>query len=168
MADAPLSPLLTCITQKGRNYFKIRERKGALPRSLPGQWLLKKKLDTFSNCMKERKMFPWSLECFILLERCHKGAGGSSPKAADNSSQVKIKSDGKWLPRQAIIYQLLQSVDKSFMRPDRRLDGSFPERQTSHWTFLCSDTYRFWKLSKPLQFTPALFYFYLKNHDPQR
>ncbi|KAJ7311997.1 hypothetical protein JRQ81_006324 [Phrynocephalus forsythii] len=35
VADAPLSPLLTCITQKARNYFKIRERKGALSESLP-------------------------------------------------------------------------------------------------------------------------------------
>ncbi|NXI61334.1 CENPN protein, partial [Anseranas semipalmata] len=33
MADAPLSPLLTCIPQKARNYFKIRERKGFLPGS---------------------------------------------------------------------------------------------------------------------------------------
>ncbi|NXG73153.1 CENPN protein, partial [Baryphthengus martii] len=31
MADAPLSPLLTCIPQKARNYFKIREKKGLLP-----------------------------------------------------------------------------------------------------------------------------------------
>ncbi|XP_066493902.1 centromere protein N [Tiliqua scincoides] len=35
MADAPLSPLLTCITQKTRNYFKIREKKGAHSQSLP-------------------------------------------------------------------------------------------------------------------------------------
>ncbi|KAM6252855.1 centromere protein N isoform 1-T2 [Porphyrio hochstetteri] len=28
MADAPISPLLTCIPQKARNYFKIREKKG--------------------------------------------------------------------------------------------------------------------------------------------
>ncbi|KAJ6666078.1 hypothetical protein lerEdw1_000982 [Lerista edwardsae] len=35
MADAPLSPLLTCITQKARNYFRIRERQGA--HSLPAQ-----------------------------------------------------------------------------------------------------------------------------------
>ncbi|NXY51226.1 CENPN protein, partial [Ceuthmochares aereus] len=27
MADAPLSPLLTCIPQKARNYFKIRDKK---------------------------------------------------------------------------------------------------------------------------------------------
>uniref|UniRef100_A0A6J0UDV5 Centromere protein N isoform X1 n=1 Tax=Pogona vitticeps TaxID=103695 RepID=A0A6J0UDV5_9SAUR len=33
LADAPLSPLLTCITQKARNYFKIRERKGSLSQS---------------------------------------------------------------------------------------------------------------------------------------
>ncbi|XP_014797603.1 PREDICTED: centromere protein N isoform X1 [Calidris pugnax] len=33
MADAPLSPLLTCIPQKARNYFKIREKKGVLPES---------------------------------------------------------------------------------------------------------------------------------------
>ncbi|NXV46762.1 CENPN protein, partial [Uria aalge] len=33
MADAPLSPLLTCIPQKARNYFKIREKKGLLPGS---------------------------------------------------------------------------------------------------------------------------------------
>ncbi|NXK50353.1 CENPN protein, partial [Chauna torquata] len=33
MADAPLSPLLTCIPQKARNYFRIRERKGFLPGS---------------------------------------------------------------------------------------------------------------------------------------
>ncbi|KAM9182651.1 centromere protein N [Mergus octosetaceus] len=33
MADAPLSPLLTCIPQKARNYFKIRERKDVLPGS---------------------------------------------------------------------------------------------------------------------------------------
>ncbi|XP_026569932.1 centromere protein N isoform X1 [Pseudonaja textilis] len=30
IADAPLSPLLTCITQKARNYFKIREKKDDL------------------------------------------------------------------------------------------------------------------------------------------
>ncbi|XP_015494994.1 centromere protein N [Parus major] len=30
MADAPLSPLLTCIPDKARNYFKIREKKGLL------------------------------------------------------------------------------------------------------------------------------------------
>ncbi|XP_061450541.1 centromere protein N isoform X2 [Rhineura floridana] len=33
MADAPLSPLLTCITQKARNYFKISEKKSALSQS---------------------------------------------------------------------------------------------------------------------------------------
>ncbi|KFO76242.1 centromere protein N [Cuculus canorus] len=33
MADAPLSPLLTCIPQKARNYFKIRERKSIVPGS---------------------------------------------------------------------------------------------------------------------------------------
>ncbi|NXJ01478.1 CENPN protein, partial [Psophia crepitans] len=33
MADAPLSPLLTCIPQKARNYFKIREKKSLLPGS---------------------------------------------------------------------------------------------------------------------------------------
>ncbi|NWZ94292.1 CENPN protein, partial [Nesospiza acunhae] len=33
MADAPLSPLLTCIPHKARNYFKIRERKGLHPES---------------------------------------------------------------------------------------------------------------------------------------
>ncbi|NXY82692.1 CENPN protein, partial [Alcedo cyanopectus] len=33
MADAPLSPLLTCIPQKARNYFKIREKKGLSPES---------------------------------------------------------------------------------------------------------------------------------------
>ncbi|KFP27031.1 Centromere protein N [Colius striatus] len=33
MADAPLSPLLTCIPQKARNYFKIREKKGVFPES---------------------------------------------------------------------------------------------------------------------------------------
>ncbi|NXD14618.1 CENPN protein, partial [Nothocercus nigrocapillus] len=33
LADAPLSPLLTCIPQKARNYFKIRERKGFFPGS---------------------------------------------------------------------------------------------------------------------------------------
>ncbi|NWU61295.1 CENPN protein, partial [Pterocles burchelli] len=33
MADAPLSPLLTCIPQKARNYFRIREKKGLLPGS---------------------------------------------------------------------------------------------------------------------------------------
>ncbi|XP_044290013.1 centromere protein N [Varanus komodoensis] len=37
MADAPLSPLLTCITQKARNYFKIKERKGVLSQNLAGQ-----------------------------------------------------------------------------------------------------------------------------------
>ncbi|XP_062996992.1 centromere protein N isoform X3 [Elgaria multicarinata webbii] len=37
LADAPLSPLLTCITQKARNYFKIRERNGALSQSFAGQ-----------------------------------------------------------------------------------------------------------------------------------
>ncbi|XP_058701899.1 centromere protein N isoform X2 [Poecile atricapillus] len=31
MADAPLSPLLTCIPHKARNYFKIREKKGLFP-----------------------------------------------------------------------------------------------------------------------------------------
>ncbi|NXU73311.1 CENPN protein, partial [Oreotrochilus melanogaster] len=31
MADAPLSPLLTCITHKARNYFKIRDKKDLLP-----------------------------------------------------------------------------------------------------------------------------------------
>uniref|UniRef100_A0A8C5TBA4 Centromere protein N n=1 Tax=Malurus cyaneus samueli TaxID=2593467 RepID=A0A8C5TBA4_9PASS len=31
MADAPLSPLLTCIPQKARNYFKIREKKCLYP-----------------------------------------------------------------------------------------------------------------------------------------
>ncbi|ETE72366.1 Centromere protein N, partial [Ophiophagus hannah] len=30
IADAPLSPLLTCITRKARNYFKIREKKDDL------------------------------------------------------------------------------------------------------------------------------------------
>ncbi|KAM6057506.1 centromere protein N isoform 2-T4 [Chlamydotis macqueenii] len=34
MADAPLSPLLTCIPQKARNYFKIREKKGFFPGSI--------------------------------------------------------------------------------------------------------------------------------------
>ncbi|NWX23143.1 CENPN protein, partial [Aegotheles bennettii] len=34
MADAPLSPLLTCIPQKARNYFKIKEKKGLLSESL--------------------------------------------------------------------------------------------------------------------------------------
>ncbi|NXU58224.1 CENPN protein, partial [Turnix velox] len=33
MADAPLSPLLTCIPQKARNYFKIREKKSLPPGS---------------------------------------------------------------------------------------------------------------------------------------
>ncbi|NWS20635.1 CENPN protein, partial [Pachyramphus minor] len=33
MADAPLSPLLTCIPQKARNYFRIREKKGFFPES---------------------------------------------------------------------------------------------------------------------------------------
>ncbi|XP_030811845.1 centromere protein N isoform X2 [Camarhynchus parvulus] len=33
MADAPLSPLLTCIPHKARNYFKIREKKGLYPES---------------------------------------------------------------------------------------------------------------------------------------
>ncbi|NXC49800.1 CENPN protein, partial [Penelope pileata] len=33
LADAPLSPLLTCIPRKARNYFKIRERKNFLPES---------------------------------------------------------------------------------------------------------------------------------------
>ncbi|NXD76036.1 CENPN protein, partial [Halcyon senegalensis] len=33
MADAPLSPLLTCIPQKARNCFKIREKKGLFPGS---------------------------------------------------------------------------------------------------------------------------------------
>ncbi|KFP77994.1 PREDICTED: centromere protein N [Apaloderma vittatum] len=33
MADAPLSPLLTCIPQKARNYFKIREKKDLFPES---------------------------------------------------------------------------------------------------------------------------------------
>ncbi|XP_042294453.1 centromere protein N isoform X2 [Sceloporus undulatus] len=37
LADAPLSPLLTCIKQKARNYFKIRERKGAHSNSFSGQ-----------------------------------------------------------------------------------------------------------------------------------
>ncbi|XP_063168975.1 centromere protein N [Candoia aspera] len=37
IADAPLSPLLTCITQKARNYFKIRERKDALSQSYADQ-----------------------------------------------------------------------------------------------------------------------------------
>nr|XP_048726542.1 centromere protein N isoform X3 [Caretta caretta] len=36
MADAPLSPLLTCIPQKARNYFKIKERKGILSTSCVG------------------------------------------------------------------------------------------------------------------------------------
>ncbi|XP_053904514.1 centromere protein N [Malaclemys terrapin pileata] len=36
MADAPLSPLLTCIPQKARNYFKIKERKGILSASCLG------------------------------------------------------------------------------------------------------------------------------------
>ncbi|NXA23045.1 CENPN protein, partial [Ibidorhyncha struthersii] len=33
MADAPLSPLLTCIPRKARNYFRIREKKGFFPGS---------------------------------------------------------------------------------------------------------------------------------------
>ncbi|NXF47159.1 CENPN protein, partial [Oceanites oceanicus] len=33
LADAPLSPLLTCIPQKARNYFKIREKKCLFPGS---------------------------------------------------------------------------------------------------------------------------------------
>ncbi|KFQ64369.1 centromere protein N [Pelecanus crispus] len=33
MADTPLSPLLTCIPEKARNYFKIREKKGFFPGS---------------------------------------------------------------------------------------------------------------------------------------
>ncbi|NWX49920.1 CENPN protein, partial [Steatornis caripensis] len=33
MADAPLSPLLTCIPQKARNYFKIRDKKSFFPGS---------------------------------------------------------------------------------------------------------------------------------------
>ncbi|XP_002197121.4 centromere protein N [Taeniopygia guttata] len=33
MADAPLSPLLTCIPHKARNYFKIKEKKGLYPES---------------------------------------------------------------------------------------------------------------------------------------
>ncbi|NXQ98228.1 CENPN protein, partial [Sagittarius serpentarius] len=33
MADAPLSPLLTCIPQKARNYFKIRDKKSLFPES---------------------------------------------------------------------------------------------------------------------------------------
>ncbi|XP_068882733.1 centromere protein N isoform X2 [Aphelocoma coerulescens] len=33
MADAPLSPLLTCIPHKARNYFKIRDKKGLFPES---------------------------------------------------------------------------------------------------------------------------------------
>ncbi|NXI55956.1 CENPN protein, partial [Chloroceryle aenea] len=33
MADAPLSPLLTCIPQKARNYFKIREKRSLFPES---------------------------------------------------------------------------------------------------------------------------------------
>ncbi|NXW88713.1 CENPN protein, partial [Alopecoenas beccarii] len=33
MADAPLSPLLTCIPHKARNYFKIREKKAFVPGS---------------------------------------------------------------------------------------------------------------------------------------
>ncbi|XP_014730025.1 PREDICTED: centromere protein N isoform X1 [Sturnus vulgaris] len=33
MADAPLSPLLTCIPHKARNYFKIREKKSLFPES---------------------------------------------------------------------------------------------------------------------------------------
>ncbi|XP_064016045.1 centromere protein N isoform X1 [Pogoniulus pusillus] len=31
MADAPLSPLLTCITEKARNNFKIKEKKSSFP-----------------------------------------------------------------------------------------------------------------------------------------
>ncbi|NWU96843.1 CENPN protein, partial [Upupa epops] len=34
MADAPLSPLLTCIPQKARNYFKIRDKNSSFPESL--------------------------------------------------------------------------------------------------------------------------------------
>ncbi|XP_050167240.1 centromere protein N [Myiozetetes cayanensis] len=34
MADAPLSPLLTCIPQKARNYFRVREKRGLSPESL--------------------------------------------------------------------------------------------------------------------------------------
>ncbi|XP_003222999.1 centromere protein N isoform X2 [Anolis carolinensis] len=37
IADAPLSPLLTCITQKARNHFNIREREGAHSKNSPGQ-----------------------------------------------------------------------------------------------------------------------------------
>ncbi|KAM6430439.1 centromere protein N isoform 2-T4 [Liasis olivaceus] len=37
IADAPLSPLLTCITQKARNYFKIRERKDVFSQSCADQ-----------------------------------------------------------------------------------------------------------------------------------
>ncbi|NWI57225.1 CENPN protein, partial [Calyptomena viridis] len=33
MAGAPLSPLLTCITQKARNCFRIRDKKGLFPES---------------------------------------------------------------------------------------------------------------------------------------
>ncbi|XP_009899433.2 centromere protein N [Dryobates pubescens] len=33
LADAPLSPLLTCITQKARNNFKIKEKRGFFPGS---------------------------------------------------------------------------------------------------------------------------------------
>ncbi|XP_010401794.2 centromere protein N isoform X1 [Corvus cornix cornix] len=33
VADAPVSPLLTCIPHKARNYFKIREKKGLFPES---------------------------------------------------------------------------------------------------------------------------------------
>ncbi|NXJ08795.1 CENPN protein, partial [Odontophorus gujanensis] len=33
LSDAPLSPLLTCIPHKARNYFKIREKKSLLPGS---------------------------------------------------------------------------------------------------------------------------------------
>ncbi|KFP73424.1 Centromere protein N [Acanthisitta chloris] len=33
MADAPLSPLLTSITHKARNYFKVREKKCVIPES---------------------------------------------------------------------------------------------------------------------------------------
>ncbi|XP_053255555.1 centromere protein N isoform X1 [Podarcis raffonei] len=34
LADVPPSPLLTCITQKARNYFRINERKSALSQTL--------------------------------------------------------------------------------------------------------------------------------------
>ncbi|NXG51993.1 CENPN protein, partial [Psilopogon haemacephalus] len=33
MADAPLSPLLTCITQKARNNFRIKEKRSSFPES---------------------------------------------------------------------------------------------------------------------------------------